>query len=735
MNKGKHYCDACKQSWAVGQVELAPAVALRLRTTSGLAALHYSRLPWLAVADALGLGCEWFGLQLTGRASVVSQPALGKLRPRERASKRPQPEFAGFARPADTQQLGPLSSAQKRASPPAAMQRSKSSTYRAAMQNQRSSRAAHGDCLPNKQSRAGKPQAGMALADELACGVAHGPTTSHSDPREGVSTTRELRCADTAGPRLFAAFAAWFTKAGMQASSAATRHEEDERAHALFQLGFHGDGLSGWQEQSPSGGSSTVQAIFRQALLDVLGPARASGEAPVCRAASRLDAGVSSDALLVHAALPVTAPEAVQRDPARLLAALNAALTRTLVVRRVALRGPAQVIVQSVVRAKTYSYYLRVGSHASAQTAAIGAGAFFCSAWQQRPARGAKAAGGAECEDGGAAGAHGAGSAAAAGAEADPMLPPAPLPAADGRFYTDPVAFAAAIERALMPAVGEHDFVAMCKSRRPQPGRQRRFRRMQDAILSAEAAGAAAGTAAALGATGGGDGGGDGENSAGDGADGDGGGDDGSASSTPRTGGVSAVGQPKGCGSTVRHVLSVSARHVPVSDLLSRVEAIRGDREAAAAWFAPSASKPSAASEEPLHDHGLAAGARRLREAGSGGQAGEGERSAKRARRLAEDSALPDALIVRVDVRLRGALRYMVRALVGAAVAQVTGRMHRGSIQAAIEDPARFPKGLFALGPSRPLWLSSVETEPEDLFAHPSAQLVDGCIVQSTPRD
>ncbi|KAA0149278.1 hypothetical protein FNF31_07238 [Cafeteria roenbergensis] len=120
----------------------------------------------------------------------------------------------------------------------------------------------------------------------------------------------------------------------MQSPSAAGPHKADERVHALFQLGFHGDGLSGWQEQSPSSGDSTVQAIFRRALLDVLGPARVSGEAPVCRAASRLDAG-------------------------------------------------------SVVRVKTYSYYLRVGRHASAQTAAVGSGAFFCRAAAAPPVTGA----------------------------------------------------------------------------------------------------------------------------------------------------------------------------------------------------------------------------------------------------------------------------------------------------------------------------------------------------------
>lgn len=516
---------------------------------------------------------------------------------------------------------------------------------------------------------------------------------------------------------------------GMQDSRAAGPHEVDERVHALFQIGFHGDGLSGWQEQSPSAGGNTVQAIFRRALLDVLGPARVSGEAPVCRAASRLDAGVSSDALLVHAALPLTAPESVQRDPAALLASLNAALTRTLVVRRVALRAPAQVIVQSVVRAKTYSYYLRVGRHASPQTAAIGSGAFFCSAWQLRPGRGGKAKEGGSCgEEGSLAGGAGGGAGDhACGSGTDPMAPPAPLEADDGRFYTDPVAFAAAIERALMPAVGEHDFVAMCKSRRPQPGRQRRFRRMQDAAKAAAVAGTGA------------EGGDDSDDGDDDDCDVDEG--EGSSSSSrsacgaPRVGRVSAVGQPKGCGSTVRRVLSVSAKHVPVSDLLGRVNAIHADREAAAAWLTapdgPSGAASGHAAATARAGHGPAAGSRRGREEGSGGAAVEGERQAKRARRAQADSTLPDALIVRVDVRLRGALRYMVRALVGAAVAQVTGRLHRGSIQAAIDSPASFPKGLSALGPSRPLWLSSVETEPVDLFAHPSAQLVDGHIVKS----
>ncbi len=529
----------------------------------------------------------------------------------------------------------------------------------------------------------------------------------------------------------------------MQSPSAAEPHKADERVHALFQLGFHGDGLSGWQEQSPSSGDSTVQAIFRRALLDVLGPARVSGEAPVCRAASRLDAGVSSDALLVHAALPLTAPASVQRDPAALLAALNAALTRALVVRRVALRAPAQVIVQSVVRVKTYSYYLRVGRHASAQTAAVGSGAFFCSAWQRRPGRAASPS-----EDGGSGG-SGAG-AAPCDAEASLMAPPAPLPADDGRFYTDPVAFAAAIERALLPAVGEHDFVAMCKSRRPQPGRQRRFRRAQDAAKAA--ASTAAAEAAEAGCLGGG--GGDDDDDDDDDCDGGGGEeaseaacDSSSAAGTPHRGGVSAVGQPKGCGSTVRRVLSVSARHVPVSDLLGRVEAIRADREAAAACLAAPGGPSAAASDAAAEARGAeapAAGSRRGREESHGGAAVHGERLAKRARRQKQqqqqqqqqpDAALPDAMIVRVDVRLRGALRYMVRALVGAAVAQVTGRLHRGSIQAAIESPASFPKGLSALGPSRPLWLSSVETEPKDLFSHPSAQLVAGRIVTSNVCD
>jgi hypothetical protein len=100
-----------------------------------------------------------------------------------------------------------------------------------------------------------------------------------------------------------------------------------------------------------------------------------------------------------------------------------------------------------------------------------------------------------------------------------------------------------------------------------------------------------------------------------------------------------------------------------------------------------------------------------------------------------------DAQLIRIDVVLEGALRYMVRLMVGAAVAQLRGRLPVGAIEEALAQPGgTAPDGATII--ARPctgsaLWLSDIEVDGEGAALGPPCAhvLADCTIVETLPAD
>jgi len=472
--------------------------------------------------------------------------------------------------------------------------------------------------------------------------------------------------------------------------------------------------FAGWQEQRGSPVKDTAQNVFRHALFAAMGPANPKGDHPVCRATSRLDAGVSSDGLLVHAAVPAAAPARLSDDPEALLAAVNAELPSGMLVRRVALKAAGQVYVQEVSTSKLYSYYLRVGGFQCRELGRIGGGALFCCGLheatpEEEEERATAAAGAVVAGGGGGAGA------------ADPLATPPRLPPSDGRWYGDTGAFVAALRAAIAPAVGDHDFKALSngrsgalarsRARGAEPPRGTTVRRVLSVDVvpcgaedllgraarivelrrrSAERAASLVGRE------------GEGEGGAGAGAA--------AADEDDDEDGPRAAKAPRLEGRDAAPGTAPGAAPDAAPD-------------AARAGDAPGEVPPSSSSSSSSSSAAGGSGA-------SDGDAGPPPADAiplsKRGRRrgfrgIVDNPTAEPARLVRVDVRVKGALKHMVRHLVGAAAAQVTGRLPRGSVAAALANPAAFSAGLGAAIPAKPLWLASVETSVKDLFGPPSA--------------
>jgi tRNA pseudouridine(38-40) synthase len=216
--------------------------------------------------------------------------------------------------------------------------------------------------------------------------------------------------------------------------------------HAIFLVAYLGRDFLGWQQQSPPT-VPTVQLAFRKALqLAFHGKMTDDVDRwPPCRCASRLDAGVSTEGLLVHASIPLSSPPALSSSPRALLAAVNSYLPPTVVVRRVLLMPPRTLYLSKITLSKTYSYYLRVGPFPCENLEELKDLTFFCSM------------GGRSLPTDSTMTAE-ASMPTATTAEAS--MPTARRVSSRDRWILDAPAFAAKVEAALKGIVGEHDFAA-----------------------------------------------------------------------------------------------------------------------------------------------------------------------------------------------------------------------------------------------------------------------------------
>lgn len=515
----------------------------------------------------------------------------------------------------------------------------------------------------------------------------------------------------------------------------------DTRVHCICMIAFIGARFNGWQQQMGQPGFISAQFALRRAFCAAFSPgidvdSVAYDKLPVCRASSRLDSSVNADCLLVHTAIPPDAPTELQTSPKYFLLAVNAHLPPSMVLRHVSFRKAGAVGVRRAVQTKTYSYFLRIGPFPCQHLDLVRKCSLFVAPDAKTRALMTKQR--SQAAPGDASRPIPTAAAPTSTFACDPSpVDGYTVPPNDGVSFSNVEAVLSVLRSALGQFVGSHDFTRFSTARAKVVAAATSARTAKHAAVATGGARRAAAVAAPAEV-------------------------DPFADISRRTVRACTVAVCDDPLEPVRRMARIVAQNraasamavaagivsagapsaTPDEDDAGPIVGLTAFMEAEQRVAALVANPcPAAAPNKRGRDTDVAdtdaraaapsAGAERSRLAVASAGAG-----AARARDSGSGGGAP-ATLIRVDVVLEGALRYMVRLLVGAAVAQMLGKLPASAIGEALSNPAEVEDdGRVII--ARPctgsgLWLSELDLEDEAaVLGPPSAQLHPDCTVSET---